>query len=72
MANFSLTVPDVAVSRIRKAFGRPDVNGVWQDASLADVQAVIKSFVIQRLVDYETTQSNTAKRYALSAETAAW
>lgn len=48
MANITFTVPDAVVPRIRAAFGR---NGT--SATVAEVQAVLKSYIQGTVAQYE-------------------
>jgi hypothetical protein len=63
MANFTITLPDAVVPRIRAAFGDGK-----QPASVADVQAAIKTFIQRRVVDFEAQQAEDSARRTVGAE----
>jgi len=69
MASLTITIPDANVPRVRTAFGHFDsITQAWVDATVADVQDAIKTFVKGRVIDYETTQNAIADRAAKSQE----
>jgi len=70
MANLTITIPDAVVPRIRTAMGHFDVpTATWVDATVNDIQAAIKVFVKQRVIEYESAQQAMATRSSVSGET---
>lgn len=56
MAQFSITIPDALVPRIRKAFGHWDsAQGAWVDATAQEVLVNIKAFIKGQVSSYEAT-----------------
>ena len=61
MATLILTVPDAVVNRIRIAFGHDDpITGARVLATIAEIQARLKSFVKQTVMLYEGEQDTKA------------
>ena len=71
MATLSVTIPDTVVARVQTAFGHYDnsVPPVWVNATIADVQAVLKNALKNGVLEYETAQAATTKRAAVNGET---
>ena len=67
MATISVVVPDAALPRIRAAF-----NVAGTPATTAVLQARIKSFIISRVMDYETEQAANASRETISNDVGTW
>lgn len=63
MAQLTFTVPDAVVARIRAAFGHNDpTTGERLPASVAEVQATVKSYVKGVVLEYEVAlQAKTAR-----------
>lgn len=58
MAQLTITVPDGVVSRIRDAFGMVDVLTLQRTpATIAELQAAIKGFIKQTVINYEAEQA---------------
>ena len=54
MAQLTITIPDAAVPRIRRAFGRLNpLTNEWADATAAEVLEVIKTTIKSRVLEYE-------------------
>ena len=69
MANFTITIPDAAVPRLKTAMGHYEgTPKVWVDATLADIQAELKRYLKSQVINHETTQAGVAKNAEVSAE----
>lgn len=76
MATLSITIPDTKVTRVRAAFGHMEgelgTTPVWQNATLAEVQAWMLAMVKQRVKDYEGRIAAESAHAAVDAEIEAW
>lgn len=52
MAQIIITIPDIVIPRIRAAFGSPTI-----PATLADFQARLKTYIQNRVANYEADQT---------------
>ncbi len=70
MASLTITVSDVVVPRIQAAFGHwsTDTTPVWVSATVADLQAAIKTWIKGAVINYETTLAAQAKNASVSGE----
>lgn len=71
MATLSVTIPDAVVPRIQAAFGHLDpITHLLVLATVADVQAAIKTHLKNRVTDFEASNSAETTRTSVDAE--AW
>jgi hypothetical protein len=70
MAQFTLTIPDAVVPRIRAAFGHFDIEtATWINATLGEVQTRLLAFLKENVIAYETTEQAKIHRQTLTEET---
>jgi hypothetical protein len=72
MAAITITVPDAVVPRILVAFGHwgtdPATLGIWVNADAPAMQAAIKAWVKQQVLQYEANLAQTTKATTVNAE----
>ena len=69
MASMTITVPDAVVPRLRQAFGRNDPStGNRIPATVAEIEAAIKSWTKGIVLEYETSVAANIKRDAVGGE----
>lgn len=68
MADFTITVPDAVVPRIRDAFGTKEANGTITPATLDQVRAAVKEFMRRRVLEFEASEAALAKRAEVEDE----
>ena len=64
MANITITVLDIYVSRIREAFGK---NGTL--ATVAEIQNELKEYIRSRVISYESQKAKDEKHDVVEKET---
>lgn len=67
----SITVTDAQGARAQTALGHwndPVNPTAWVDATVADVRAMIKAWIKERVINYETTKASETDRTTRSGE----